>query len=135
MRYWWIVAGLVGLVSGQAMAWEVSQHVDPLTDKSYTVAEVKSNNAVLRVICVNKQPYANIIFPVRIGYGSIGTVWRLDDGPLVTRFAWISDTGQQMNPWNASESPRVFKASRVRVQISTIGMLDFDTREAPRIKC
>lgn len=132
-----IAIALISLTTSAFSAWDVSQHVSPLTDKTYMVAQSRSSvgtNIFLHVMCVNNQLYARVTFPARVPFRSpVGTVWRLDDGPTVMRNAWVS--GNDIHPWTHSDALSVLKASRVRVQVSELGTLDFDTRDAPKFKC
>lgn len=96
-----------------------------MTDKTHTWAQATSGNARLLVGCLNGEVSPRLTWPARIGHGTIGVSYRVDDGPVIPRMAMLSQAGTTLYPWIASGGAEVMRARRLRVQLSG-EVYDFD---------
>lgn len=125
-----------------ASAWYVSTHKDPMTDRIETSALVIDGNATLYVGCMNGQPQARLMWPKRVGYGdSVGLSFRIDQGEVVPRFAFLSQDGKDLWPWPGAPEEGInalARGKRLRVSISG-NVFNFDLGQGgsplPTIKC
>ena len=96
-----------------------------MTDKTHTWAQATSGNARLLVGCLNGEVSPRLTWPARIGHGTIGVSYRVDDGPVIPRMAMVSQAGTTLYPWIASGGPEVMRAKRLRVSVGD-AFYDFD---------
>ena len=100
-------------------AWNVSTTKDRMTDKTLTWASATSGEATLLVGCLNGQVQPRLSWGKRIGWGDIGISYRFDDGPVVPRFATVSQEETVLYPWIGDYSEAVArfrKGKRLRSQ-------------------
>lgn len=112
-------------LAAPASAWEVTRERDRMTDKTLTWAASRTSNATLLVGCLNGAVAPRLTWPARIGVGSVGISYRVDDGPVIPRMAMLSQDGKVLYPWIASGGPEVMRARRLRVSIGG-EVYDFD---------
>jgi hypothetical protein len=106
-------------------AWEVTRSKDRMTDKTLTWARAVSGNATLLVGCLNGAVSPRLTWDRRIGYGTLGLSYRVDDGPVIPRMAGTSQDGRVLYPWLASGGAEVMRAKRLRVTVGD-AFYDFD---------
>jgi hypothetical protein len=124
MRYI-LIAAVLWNTTPAAADWSLSQHKDPLTDKTFTIASATSNDTLLRVRCVNGAPSVDITFPTVVALGRLGLAYRFDDGPVIGQFGTMRSDGRELwPPWSVAS---LAAARRVRIQVPSLGglMLDF----------
>jgi hypothetical protein len=137
----WRTLAFLAILSGPAAAgWRVETATDRFTDKPFTYATVQASDgpAYLRVQCVNGRLAARIVFPAPVAaWGEqIPAVFRLDNGPSVLRDAWLNRNLNELQPWgDGAETERLARHKRARVQISGVGLVDFDLTGFPQIRC
>lgn len=119
------IAFLLLLLATPATAWEVTRERDRMTDRMVTWASSRSGAATLLVGCLNGEVSPRLTWPTRIGVGTIGVSYRVDDGPVIPRMAPLNEAGNMLYPWIASGGPEVMRAKRLRVQLSG-EVYDFD---------
>lgn len=112
------IASLLLLVATPVSAWEVTRERDRMTDRTMTWAAARSGAATLLVGCLNGEVSPRLTWPGRIGVGTIGVSYRVDDGPVIPRMAMLSQAGNVLYPWIASGGAEVMRAKRLRVQLS-----------------
>jgi hypothetical protein len=120
-----IAVQLLLLLAGPTHAWEVTRERDKMTDRTVTWARAVSGNATLLVGCLNGAVSPRLTWPARIGYGTLGLSYRVDDGPVIPRMAMLGQAGNVLYPWIASGGAEVMRAKRLRVQLSG-EVYDFD---------
>lgn len=113
-----IAVQLLLLLTGPAQAWEVTRTKDRMTDRTVTWAAARSGDATLLVGCLNGSVSPRLTWDRRIGYGTIGLSYRVDDGPVIPRMAGTSQSGNTLYPWLMSGGAEVMRAKRLRVQLS-----------------
>ena len=124
-------------LAAPASAWEVTRTKDRMTDKTVTWAAAKANGATLLVGCLNGRVSPRLTWPGRIGWGTIGVSYRVDDGPVIPRMAPLNDAGNVLYAWIAVGGSEVMRARRVRVQVGD-EVYDFDLVKGeglPKIQC
>lgn len=87
-------------------------------------ASARDGDATLLVGCLNGQVLPRLVWPQRIGFGTLGMTYRVDNGPTVPRMAMLSQDGRTLYAWPLSEGG-VLRARRVQVTISG-DVYDFD---------
>jgi hypothetical protein len=75
--------------------------------------------------CLNGHVSPRLTWPGRIGVGTLGLSYRVDDGPVIPRMAMVSQAGTTLYPWIASGGPEVMRAKRLRVSVGD-AFYDFD---------
>lgn len=124
------------LFATPAHAWQVERTKDRMTDRTETWASSTAGDARLLVGCLNGAVTPRLVWDKRIGWGTIGVSYRVDDGPVVPRMAMVSDDGRTLYAW-PMDGAAVLKARRVRVSISG-NVYDFDVgagERLPAIRC
>jgi len=143
-----IIAGSIGGSTFAHAAWDIQKYTDPLTDKTYTSAELipKSGPGKLDIHCVNGSPWPDLVFTGIIGFGKIDANYRFDDGTVIMRSTTIANDGRtvwlflQWPPFNVQ---KMTKAKRLRVQLFPVArdpvFIDFDMTGAAeaisQVKC
>ncbi|WP_128921859.1 hypothetical protein [Bradyrhizobium nanningense] len=125
-----------------AIAWEVGQFKDRMTDRIETYATVQDGAATLYVGCLNGAVKPVLKFDRPIGWGKIGLSYRFDNGPVVPRFATLSQDGQDLWIWvldSAEAMAHLRTGKRLRISLDGAAMFDFNLsqggKDLPAIKC
>jgi hypothetical protein len=147
MRLAFLVPAVI-LVSPASAEWQVRTYIDPMTDRTATVATLLAlaGQGTLRVACLNGRQTPEISFPTQVSFLRIKTEHRFDDDPVVARTAPVSRDGREVLLWSGdpvAAAKRLAKAKRLRVQIFPVGapaaFVDFDTTGADsalgQVKC
>jgi hypothetical protein len=148
MRLAFLVPVVIVFISPASAEWQVRTYIDPMTDRSATVATLPAvaGQGTLRVACLNGRKTPEISFPTQVSFLRIKTEHRFDDDPVVRRTASVSRDGRELLLWSgdpAAAANRLAKAKRLRVQIFPVGapeaFVDFDTTGADsalgQVKC
>lgn len=148
MRLAFLVAAVIALVSPASAEWQVKTYIDPMTDRTTTVATLPAvvGEGTLRVACLNGRQTPEISFPTQVSFLRVKTEHRFDDDPVVPRTAPMSRDGRELWLWSADPTAavrRLAKAMRLRVRIFPVGaaaaFVDFDTTGADKalgqVKC
>lgn len=142
------IAILILVASPAAAAWQVTSHTDPLTDRTYNFASVRSVDpgAELVVQCLNGRVTPLVRFDLPVGIYKISMSYRFDAGRVVSHGVFLAKDGRSAWPWLAEEAAglRSIRSSRrLRVQIfppqSSPLFYDFDiigaVEAVARVKC
>lgn len=135
-----LLAAILFAAPTAAFAWDVGHFKDRMTDRQETFATVQSHGTRLYVDCMNGKVDARLIFPRRIGVRHVGATYRVDNGPVVPRIAYLTQEGTVLWPFNAGIVVSLKKAKRVRVKVGP-EFLDFDLAAGtgggtlPEIRC
>jgi len=111
-----------------------------MTDRTETLAIVRSGDATLQVGCMNGHVQPWLTFERHTGRGNIGLSYRFDDGPVVPRFAFMSPGTSNLYIWlldYGEALAKLRKGKRLRVQIGK-AFYDFDLtggQPLPAIRC
>ena len=148
MRLAFLIPAVIVFISPASAEWQVRTYIDPMTDRSATVATLPAvaGQGTLRVACLNGRQTPEISFPTQVSFLRIKTEHRFDDDPVVRRTASVSRDGRELWLWSgdpAAAVKRLVKAKRLRVQIFPVGapeaFVDFDTTGADsalgQVKC
>ena len=148
MRLAFLIPAVIVFISPASAEWQVRTYIDPMTDRSATVATLPAvaGQGTLRVACLNGRQTPEISFPTQVSFLRIKTEHRFDDDPVVRRTASVSRDGRELWLWSgdpATAVKRLVKAKRLRVQIFPVGapeaFVDFDTTGADsalgQVKC
>ncbi len=148
MRLAFLMTAVIMFVSPAFAEWQVSSYIDPMTDRTTTVATLPAvtGQGTLRVACLNGRQIPEISFPTQVSFLRLKTEHRFDDDPVVLRTAPMSRDGRELWLWSgdpASAARRLVKAKRLRVRIFPVGaataFVDFDTTGADKalgqVKC
>lgn len=63
------------------------------------MASARSGDATLLVGCLNGEAQARLTWEKSVGFGRVGVSYRLNGGPVVPRFALVSQDGRTLYPW------------------------------------
>lgn len=132
--------------SALAAGWQVTRHVDPLTDQHHAIAILPGDRASIRIRCLNGDVTPEVIFPHRIGVYKIGMAYRFDARTVVSHFVFLADDARTAWVWLADKAGglrRIGNSRRLRVQVFPSGadpfVADFDltgAREAiAKVRC
>lgn len=148
MRLAFLIPAVIVFISSASAEWQVRTYIDPMTDRSATVATLPAvaGQGTLRVACLNGRQTPEISFPTQVSFLRIKTEHRFDDDPVVRRTASVSRDGRELWLWSgdpAAAAKRLARAKRLRVQIFPVGapeaFVDFDTTGADsalgQVKC
>lgn len=148
MRLAFLIPAVIVFISPASAEWQVRTYIDPMTDRSATVATLPAvaGQGTLRVACLNGRQTPEISFPTQVSFLRIKTEHRFDDDPVVRRTASVSRDGRELWLWSgdpAAAAKRLARAKRLRVQIFPVGapeaFVDFDTTGADsalgQVKC
>ncbi|UFW82837.1 hypothetical protein BjapCC829_22880 [Bradyrhizobium barranii] len=127
---------------GPAIAWDVGTFKDRMTDRTETYAAVQDGAATLYVGCLNGSVKPVLKFDQSIGWGKIGLSYRFDNGPVVPRFATLSQDGRDLWIWvldHADAMAHLRSGKRLRISLDGAAMFDFNLSQGekglPAIKC
>ena len=109
-----------------------------MTDREVAVATTSRNGLTLQVSC-SPMPVA-LVFAGPVAFGRIGISYRVDNGPVVPRFATMASDGR--TAWPNIPRSEIARAKRFRVtaflpgQESRFYDLDLNGSDAlARVKC
>lgn len=108
-------------------AWKVTTSKDPMTDRMETRAVLmprEGGTAALYIGCLNGRVTPRLLFTRRIGYVQTGGTWRIDDGPVRSKFVALSSDGE--SAWLEVPPGQIAKAKRLRAQIGSQPISDFN---------
>lgn len=121
-----MICGLLACSTPASADWQISSFKDRMTDKTYSVANVISNqpdqgiSATLQLACMNGAVMPSLLLSAPMTRGQIGVNWRLDEGPQRPGFLHVFSDPNTI-PF-VGVSPKIFYGKkRFRITIFPTG--------------
>ncbi|MBB4398914.1 hypothetical protein [Bradyrhizobium sp. ERR14] len=135
-----LVILLSATITSPAFGWEIHRF-EVLPGRTAIVAQLSSVGATLYVGCIKGEATPILKLDKDVGPGRIPVTYRLDDGPIVQRYAMVGHEACYLWIWplDAGEAvERLRNASRLTVHVLGYLTVDFDLsgpRELPQFRC